>query len=76
MDKIRTIIIEDEKISRVSLTNILQKENFEVFAAEDGEKGLEQLQKALSQFEKYQIKTALNPNWGKEEAEYFVTNKP
>lgn len=37
----KLLIIEDEKISRVSLTNILSKENFEVFAAEDGEKGLE-----------------------------------
>ncbi len=37
----KLLIIEDEKISRVSLTNILQKENFEVTAAEDGEQGLE-----------------------------------
>ncbi len=37
----KLLIIEDEKISRVSLTNILQKENFEVFAASDGENGLE-----------------------------------
>ncbi len=37
----KLLIIEDEKISRVSLTNILSKENFEVYAAEDGEKGLE-----------------------------------
>jgi len=36
----KLLIIEDEKISRVSLTNILQKENFEVTSAEDGEKGL------------------------------------
>ena len=43
----KLLIIEDEKISRVSLTNILQKENFEVFAAEDGEKGLEQFYKIV-----------------------------
>ncbi len=40
------------------------------------EKGLELFKKALSQYETYPPKSALDPNWGKEEAEYFVQNKP
>ena len=39
-------------------------------------KGLELFQKALGQYDVYKIKSALDPNWGKEEAEYFVKNKP
>ncbi len=36
----KLLIIEDEKITRVSLANILTKENFEVYTAEDGEVGI------------------------------------
>ena len=39
-------------------------------------KGLELFQKAVKQYETYKIKYSLNPNWGKAEAEYFITNKP
>ena len=39
-------------------------------------KGLELFQKSLDQFKVYQPKTSLDPNWGKMEAEYFLTNKP
>ena len=39
-------------------------------------KGLELFQKALDQYKVYQPKTTLDPNWGKGEAEYFLTNKP
>lgn len=39
-------------------------------------KGLELFQKALDQYKMYQPKTTLDPNWGKGEAEYFLTNKP
>lgn len=39
-------------------------------------KGLELFQKALNQFNTYQLKTALSPNWGKAEAEYFLKQKP
>lgn len=39
-------------------------------------KGLELFQKSLDQFKVYQPKTALDPNWGKAEAEYFLANKP
>ena len=39
-------------------------------------KGLEMFQKALDQYKTFQPKTALDPNWGKEEAEYFLANKP
>ncbi len=39
-------------------------------------KGLELFQKAKDQFVAYQPKTALHPNWGKGEVEYFLTNKP
>lgn len=39
-------------------------------------KGLELFQKALDQYTVYQPKTNLDPNWGKGEAEYFLTNKP
>lgn len=40
------------------------------------EKGLELFQKSLDQFKVYQPKTSLDPNWGKGEADYFLTNKP
>ena len=39
-------------------------------------KGLELFQKSLDQFKVYKPKTALDPNWGKGEAEYFLANKP
>lgn len=39
-------------------------------------KGLELFQKAKDQFAAYQPKTALHPNWGKGEVDYFLTNKP
>ena len=37
----KLLIIEDEKITRISLSDILRREGFEVFSAEDGEEGLE-----------------------------------
>ena len=40
------------------------------------EKGLELFQKSLDQFKVYKPKTALDPTWGKGEAEYFLANKP
>lgn len=39
-------------------------------------KGLELFQKSADQFKVYQPKTSLDPNWGKGEADYFLTNKP
>lgn len=36
----KILIIEDEKITRISLADILTKEGYEVFSAEDGETGL------------------------------------
>ncbi|HEY9187473.1 MAG TPA: sigma-54 dependent transcriptional regulator [Bacteroidota bacterium] len=36
----KILIIEDEKITRISLSNTLRKEGFEVYSAEDGEEGL------------------------------------
>ena len=36
----KLLIIEDEKITRISLTNTLKKEGYEVYSAEDGEEGL------------------------------------
>lgn len=39
-------------------------------------KGLELFQKSLNQYKFYQPKTALDPNWGKGEAEYFLNSKP
>ncbi|MHC1739179.1 MAG: sigma-54-dependent transcriptional regulator [Ignavibacteriaceae bacterium] len=39
----KILIIEDEKITRISLSNTLMKEGFDVFAAEDGKQGLELL---------------------------------
>ena len=38
--------------------------------------GLALLQKSVDQFKVYKPKTVLDPTWGKEEAEYFLTNKP
>ena len=40
------------------------------------EKGLALFQKSLDQFKVHQPKTSLDPDWGKMEAEYFLTNKP
>ncbi len=37
----KLLIIEDEKITRISLSDILTREGYEVFAAGDGEEGLE-----------------------------------
>jgi DNA-binding NtrC family response regulator len=37
----KLLIIEDEKITRISLADILKVEGFEVYAAEDGEEGLQ-----------------------------------
>jgi DNA-binding NtrC family response regulator len=37
----KLLIIEDEKITRKSLSDILTNEGYEVFSAEDGEEGLE-----------------------------------
>ncbi|WHF50735.1 hypothetical protein QGN23_09840 [Chryseobacterium gotjawalense] len=39
-------------------------------------KGLELFQKSLDQFKVYQPKSALDPTWGKGEAEYFLASKP
>ncbi len=38
-------------------------------------KGIELFNKSLEQFKLYKPKTALAPNWGKEEAEYFLSQK-
>ena len=38
-------------------------------------KGLELFQKALEQFKVYKTASALHPNWGKAEAEYFLSQK-
>lgn len=38
--KMKLLIIEDEKITRISLTNTLQKEGYEVYSAKDGEEGM------------------------------------
>lgn len=40
------------------------------------EKGLALFQKALEQYKTYKTTSSISPNWGKEEAEYFVTQKP
>jgi len=39
-------------------------------------KGLELFQKSQEQFNAYTQKSSLDPNWGKDEAEYFLTTKP
>ena len=39
-------------------------------------RGLELFQKSLDQFKIYKTKSALDPSWGKGEAEYFLANKP
>ena len=39
-------------------------------------KGLELFQKSLDQFNAYKVKSTLDPNWGKGEAEYFLASKP
>ncbi len=39
-------------------------------------RGLDLFQKSLDQFKIYKTKSALDPNWGKGEAEYFLANKP
>lgn len=38
-------------------------------------KGVELFKKSLEQFAAYKPKTALDPNWGKAEAEYFLSQK-
>lgn len=38
-------------------------------------KGVELFKKSLEQFATYKPKTALDPNWGKAEAEYFISQK-
>ncbi len=38
--KTKLLIIEDEKITRISLSDILTTEGYEVFSADDGEEGL------------------------------------
>jgi len=38
-------------------------------------KGIELFNKALEQFKTYKPKTALDPNWGKTEAEHFISQK-
>lgn len=38
-------------------------------------KGVELFNKALEQFKTYKPKTALDPNWGKAEAEFFLSQK-
>jgi len=40
------------------------------------QRGLELFQKSLDQYKTYSTKSALEPNWGKGEAEYFLANKP
>ena len=40
------------------------------------EKAKELFQKAIQQFAAFKTKTSLDPNWGKEEAEYFLKPKP
>ena len=42
----KVLLIEDEKISRISLTNTLKKEGFEVVSSETGTEGIRQIQKA------------------------------
>lgn len=39
-------------------------------------KGLELFQKSEVQFKVFQPKSAIDPNWGKAEAAYFLANKP
>lgn len=43
----KILIIEDEKITRISLSNTLRKEGFVVFTAEDGQEGLDIFQKEI-----------------------------
>lgn len=38
-------------------------------------KGLELFKKAIDQFNNYKPKTTLDPNWGKAEAQYFLSQK-
>lgn len=38
-------------------------------------KGVELFKKSLEQFAAYKPKTALDPNWGKSEAEFFISQK-
>lgn len=39
-------------------------------------KGLELYQKSLDQFKVYKLKTPMDPNWGRGQAEYFIAAKP
>lgn len=43
----KLLIIEDEKITRITLANTLRGEGFEVYTAEDGEEGLDIFRKEL-----------------------------
>ncbi|RQP09890.1 MAG: hypothetical protein EAS48_08060 [Chryseobacterium sp.] len=42
----------------------------------DKAKGLELFKKSLDQFDSFKPATAMDPNWGRAEAEYFLANKP
>ena len=41
----KVLIVEDEKITRITLANLLEKENYEVESVDDGNKGLSTLKK-------------------------------
>jgi len=41
----KLLIVEDEKITRLSLSNILKEEGFDVYPAEDGQEGLDTFKK-------------------------------
>lgn len=59
--------------------SILKAEDLYYTPAQFGgskEKGLELFQKALDQFNTYKTKSNIDPNWGKSEAEYFLSAKP
>ena len=43
----KLLIIEDERITRISLSDILKTEGYQVFSAEDGEEGLNIFRKEL-----------------------------
>ncbi|HAV03199.1 MAG TPA: hypothetical protein DCW95_08480 [Chryseobacterium sp.] len=42
----------------------------------DKEKAVQLFQKALAQYDRFKPATPLHPNWGKEEAVYFINQKP
>ena len=67
---------KDPKNPRVSL---LKAESIYHTPAQFGgskEKGLSMFQNALDQFKTYKLASPISPNWGKEEAEYFLAKKP